>query len=106
MSKVNLVIDQGTTFTSLIDLTDQNNDPLNVVGYSARAQLRKHHLSANAVMFSTALANGQLIISLTANQTSSISAGRHVYDVELQDPFSNVIRVVEGIVTVTPEVSK
>lgn len=106
MAKVNLVIDQGTNFNTIIELTDQNNDSLNVTGYTARAQLRKHYLSVNSVSFTTTLSNGQLILSLNHVQTANIVAGRYVYDAELVDASNTVIRLVEGIVTVTPEVTR
>ena len=106
MSKVNIVINQGCNFNTVIDLTDENNDPLNVTGYTARSQIRKHYLSINSVSFTTTLSNGQLILSLTPAQTSNIVAGRYVYDTELVDAANSVIRLMEGIATVTPEVTR
>lgn len=105
-TKVNLIIDQGTTFSKSIDLKDANNNPLDVTDYESRGQLRKHYLSSNSISFSTSLTEGQLTISLTANQTSSIVSGRHVYDVELINPSGSISRIMEGIITVTPEVTK
>jgi hypothetical protein len=49
--------------------------------------------------------NGEVTLSLTATQTAALTAGRYVYDVELTIG-STVSRVIEGIVTVTPEVTK
>ena len=105
-SKANLVIDQGTTYSVVINLDDENGDPLNVGGYTSRAQMRKHYTSSNAVSFTTALANGQLTLSLSSNQSSDIVAGRYVYDAEIIDGSGNVTRIVEGMITVTPEVSR
>jgi hypothetical protein len=34
-----------------------------------------------------------------------LKAGRYVYDIEIEDP-SETVRVIEGIVTVTPEVTR
>lgn len=104
--KANMVIDQGSTFSSMIEILDENDDPINVANYTARGQIRKHYSSTNAVSFSTALSNGSLVISLTANQTANIVAGRYVYDIELVDPANTVARILEGIVTVTPEVTR
>ena len=56
--------------------------------------------------FSTSLSNGSLVISLTANQTANMVAGRYVYDIELIDPANTVVRILEGIVTLTPEVTR
>ena len=104
--KANITIDQGATFSSGIDLLDDNDEPVNVTNYVARGQIRKHYTSSNAVNFTTTLSNGSLVISLTAAQTANIVSGRYVYDIELVDPSNTVIRILEGIVTVTPEVTR
>lgn len=108
-TKANLVIDQGTTFSVDLDLSDENGDPLNLVGYTANSQLRKWYTSSNATAFGTSINadSGQISLSLTSNQTGSLSAGRYVYDVELTETSSGSIsRVVEGIVTVTPQATR
>jgi len=104
--KANIVIDQGTTFASDISILDENEDPIDLTGYLARGQIRKTYTSTTAVNFTTALAEGVLVLSLTANQTANIVSGRYVYDVELVDTTNTVVRILEGIVTITPEVTK
>lgn len=108
-TKANLVIDQGTTFSVDLNLTDDNGDVLNLDGFSANSQLRKWYTSTNSTPFATSInvASGQITLTLTANQTGSLTAGRYVYDVELTQNSTNAIsRVVEGIVTVTPQVTR
>lgn len=104
--KANMVIDQGSTFASTIEILDENDEALDVTSYTARGQIRKHYSSTNAVSFTTSLSNGSLVISLTANQTANMVAGRYVYDLELVDPANTVVRILEGIVTLTPEVTR
>lgn len=104
--KANITIDQGTTFSSGIDLLNDNDEAVDVTNYTARGQIRKHYSSSNAVSFTTTLSNGSLVISLTAAQTANMVAGRYVYDIELVDPSNTVLRILEGIVTVTPEVTR
>ena len=48
---------------------------------------------------------GQVTLSLTATVTAGLASGRYVYDVELTTG-STVSRVLEGLVTVSPEVTK
>lgn len=109
-TKANLVIDQGTTYSTTLTLTDDNGDPLSLTGFSANSQIRKWYSSLNAAAtFATSIdtATAVVTLSLTANQTSSLVAGRYVYDVELTDTYANTIsRIVEGIVTVTPQVTR
>jgi hypothetical protein len=107
-TKANLVIDQGTTYTTDLNLTDENGDPLVLSGYTANSQIRKHYTSSNSVVFSTSInaTAGVITLSLTANQTANMAGGRYVYDVELTDASDSISRIVEGIVTVTPQVTR
>jgi hypothetical protein len=105
-TKANLVIDQGSTFSTDLALKDENGDPLVLSGYNANSQMRKWYTSSNATAtFTTAIDNGVITLSLSANQTNSLTAGRYVYDVEISDG-SSISRVVEGIITVTPQVTR
>lgn len=107
-TKANIVIDQGTTFSTVITLADENGDAINLAGYSANSQIRKHYSSSNSQSFSVSLGGtqGTVTLSLTSTQTSNLVAGRYVYDVEVTSTSNVVSRIVEGIVTVTPEVTR
>jgi len=107
-TKANLVIDQGSTYSTDLSLKDENGDALNLSGYVANSQIRKWYTSSNAAASFDASINsdsGSITLSLTANQTSNLVAGRYVYDVEITDG-TVVSRIVEGIVTVTPQVTR
>jgi hypothetical protein len=107
-TKANLVIDQGSTFLVELDLKDENGDILVLSGYSANSQIRKWYTSSNAsATFATSIntAAGAISLSLTSEETSGLVAGRYVYDVEIQDG-SSTTRIIEGIVTVTPQVTR
>jgi hypothetical protein len=107
-TKANLVIDQGSTFSADLNLADENGDPLILNGYTANSQIRKWYSSTNAAAtFTTAInvESGVISLNLSANQTSNLVSGRYVYDVELTDG-GGVSRIVEGIVTVTPQVTR
>jgi hypothetical protein len=107
-TKANIVIDQGTTFSTVITLADENGDAINLTGYSANSQIRKHYSSSNSQSFSVSLGGslGTVTLSLTSTQTSNLVAGRYVYDVEVTSSSNVISRIVEGIVTVTPEVTR
>ena len=105
-TKANISIDQGTTFTTEILLTDDNGDPLDLSAYTANAQIRKTYTSLTSVPFSTNLSFGQIVLSLSANVSGNLESGRYVYDVVVRDNSNNLTRVVEGIVTINPQVTK
>lgn len=108
-TKANLVIDQGSDFQTELSLLDDNGDPIDLNGYYANSQIRKWYTSLKpAAVFNAAInvESGTIILTLSANQTSRLVAGRYVYDVETTSPGMLVSRVVEGIVTVTPQVTR
>jgi hypothetical protein len=105
--KLNLIVDQGTTFATSFTVNDDAGNPIDFTNYTGYGQMRKHYTSTNAVAFTvTANSSGGVTLELNSNTTNSIEAGRYVYDVELVAPANTTSRVVEGIVTVTPQVTR
>lgn len=105
--KGNITIDQGTDFSTSIDITDDNGDPIDVSAYTGAAQMRKHYTSSNSYSFTvTTSSSGQVVLSMNAATTANIAAGRYVYDCELTSNSNTVSRIIEGIVTVTPQVTR
>ena len=105
----NITIDQGTTFSLTINLTNDDNSAKNLANYTIASQMRKSYEASTATSFTTAKvdATGEVTISLTGAETTAVKAGRFVYDVEITgtDPVET-LRVLEGLVTVTPQVTK
>ena len=73
-------------------------------------QMKRSYYTNSNVAFTVTIDNpldGEIILSLTSGQTTGLKAGRYVYDLELVEmSTSKVERVVEGIVTIYPEVTK
>ena len=107
--KANLVVDQGTDFTATIDVQGvDDNTPFDLTNYTTAAQMRKTYSSVTAITFTTSStgAGGQINLGLSSTQTEDIEPGRYMYDVEMTSPIGEVTRVVEGIVTVTPGITR
>lgn len=106
-NKVNIVIDQGTTFNTTFIIHNSSDEPIDFTTYTANSQMRKSYSSSNSFAFGVSLSsNGEVGLSMNANTTGSIVAGRYVYDVEVQDAAGVRSRIVEGIATVTPQVTR
>ena len=103
----NIVIDQGTTFSLDITMTNSDGSAKDLSDYTVTAQLRKSYYSSSSTSFTveTVDGDGEITLSLTATETGALKAGRYVYDCEAASS-DETIRVVEGIVTVTPQVTK
>jgi hypothetical protein len=104
--KSNINIDQGTDFRVTVNVTDANNSPIVLTGYTGKAQFRKHYTSLTAYDFGVSISNGAVTLSLSSSNSNSISPGRYVYDCELTSTTGVKSRIVEGIVTVYPQVTK
>lgn len=105
-----LFLEQGADFNMSITLDDVSGDSFNLVNYSASSQMRKSYYSSNATAtFTVSTGNnpalGVVTMSLDYANTANIYPGRYVYDVYVSSANKRV-RVLEGIVTVTPQATK
>ena len=105
----NLTVDQGTTFSANVDVSDDSGNAQNLTGYSVAGQIRKSYDSSGYTAFTAAITNaaqGTINISLAPTVTNGLTAGRYVYDVEITSGGGVVTRVLEGQVEVTPGVTR
>ena len=107
----NLLIEQGATFNSTISLFNSDDTVFDLTGHTAAGQIRKSYSSSSAsatftISFSTDRTEGQITLSLTPTQTAALDEGRYVYDIETTASDSTVTRVLQGTVTVSPNVTR
>jgi hypothetical protein len=106
-----LSLDQGTTYSTSITITDDDTGAaVNIAGYTISSQIRKSYYSANATAnFTCTIANtaaGNVVLSMNSSTTANISPGRYVYDVLTISPANVYSRIIEGIITITPRVTR
>lgn len=110
--QVNILVDQGATFTKIVDVTNEDGTPFDLTGFSASSQMRKSYFTNTSHEITAEVegdpTNGQVKLTLLPSVTNSIRAGRYVYDLEVHNDSDPdvVIRVIEGIVTLTPQVTR
>ena len=105
---LHLQIDQGATFDKSFRYRDANGDPLDLSGYSLRAQLRQNYTSSVAANFGTEISDptgGEFRLVLSASGSMNLTPGNFVWDVEASIN-ATVIRLVGGTAEITPEVTK
>ena len=106
----NLTIDQGSDFA--LDLViKQSGSALDLSNYTGRAQLRTSvdasSASASFTVTKTNASGGALKMELGAATSSSLAAGQYVYDLEIYTSGdSTVKRIIQGDVTITPEITR
>jgi len=103
-TRYDFVIDQGSEFELQIQLFDDNDEP-DLEPYTARGKLKKHYTSSNSYTLDCSVSDGVLTVGMTSTYSSNCVPGRYVYDVEIINNSNAVFRVIEGIVTLSPNVT-
>lgn len=113
---LDILVEQGATWTRSLawETTDVPPVPISVVGYLARLMIRKTYRSDLPSLTLTSAVGGgitltapnQIDILMTATQTASLAMSTGVYDLELEAPDGTVTRLLQGVVTVSPEATR
>ena len=104
-----LTLEQGASFTTTVTVNGPDGSPTNLTSYTAAAQLRKSYYSTTANNFTVTVSNaaaGELTMAMSAANTANLTPGRYVYDLLITSPTNIKTRVVEGIVTLLPSVTR
>jgi NADH:ubiquinone oxidoreductase subunit F (NADH-binding) len=110
----NTTIDQGADWYINFTYQDSTGTAINLTGYSAALQVRSEPTSTTAVLslstpssgITITGATGLVAVHATAAQTGAILAGNYVYDLEITSASSIVTRLVQGTITVSPQVTR
>jgi hypothetical protein len=71
--------------------------------------MRKSYYSTTANSFTVTIsnaANGEITMAMTSANTANLTPGRYFYDLVMTSPTSIKTRVVEGIATILPSVTR
>lgn len=100
-------IEQGSTFSMTITITDENGAVYALTGATAAAILRETYASSAHTDFTCSVAEstGVITVSLTAAETAAITITSGVWDIELTEG-TTVTRLLQGTVEISPEVTK
>lgn len=105
----NIFIDQGSEYSNTVTVTASNGQPLDLTDYTAAAQMRKSYSSSMAYDFVASVpiaTNGKVRLQVPSSLSESMTPGRYLYDLEITSPSGAKTRVVEGIATITPQITK
>ena len=109
-----ITIEQGATFRLSLIWKDSSNVPVNLTGYTARMQVRRSYtdtviqlaMTTEGGSITLGGAAGTINVVSAATATEDIATRAGVYDLELMSSNGVVTRLVEGKVTVKPEVTR
>ena len=107
----NIVLEQGPDFQAPLKLYADIVSPLNLTNFTGEAQMRRSYDSVSSTaVFTVSIplpGNGEVVLGLSAASSAGIKYGRYLYDVVLTNGGTGTkTRAVEGIVTVTPRITR
>jgi hypothetical protein len=108
-----ILIEQGATYSQVITYKD-NGVAVNLQGYTARMQVRATIEAATALIELTTAnerivlggAAGTITLAISATDTAALTAGRGVYDLELVSGSGIVTRLLQGVATISRNVTR
>lgn len=114
-AKKDLYIEQGATFEFSLVWTDDADAPKDLTGYQGRMQIREKVDSETALVSLTSSpaagitivgAEGRVNIVISDDQTMALNIKKGVYDLEVESGTGTVYRLLQGAVTVDPNVTR
>jgi hypothetical protein len=104
-----ILLEQGATFSTTVNVEDTAGSAVNLTNYIASSQMRKSYYSTSYNTITSTVtgnANGEITMSMTAANTANLIPGRSIFDLIITSPTGIVTRVVEGVIVVTPGVTR
>jgi hypothetical protein len=111
--KKNFEVDQNATFSFIIEYKDNNGDPIDLNGSSAKLQVRDT-AGGSKLAFSLTSPNGGIIIDepngkltikMTPTQTNKLFYPKSSYDIMITDSNLNKTKLLEGFITLSRSVT-
>lgn len=103
-SRANVYIDQGTDFRIVIELFDDDGDPLvAMANYDFYATIKKMYSDLKLADFTIEkdTVNSTIALILSDEVTGSMKPGKYQYDVLMKKTTGEMSKVVEGLAFVT-----
>lgn len=106
---VDLIINQKASFQATFIVKD-GGTVVDLTNYTVVAKYKQTFQipDSQATVMSATITNaiaGEITISLTPQQTAVLQQGKYVYDVAITDNSGFKIRIVEGVMRVSPGVA-
>lgn len=105
--KYDLVIEQGSTYRRTIPVLNDAGVPISLDGWTARGQIRRNYGSPDvAYVLGLTVGDTDVELEIPAEDSSEWPWRSGVYDIEIVDADGAPTRLLQGTVTVLPEVTR
>lgn len=115
VARQNLTVYQGADYQRALELKDNNQDLMDLTGYTFRGQAKAKYSDASAAFtFEFTLRDqvtdtGVVDMVIPASETAALAITRlskYIYDIEMEDADGIIRRIVEGEIQLHPEVTR
>ena len=114
--KYDFIVEEGSTFDEYVIWKDKDGNAHDVTGYTAKMEIRQNKADTSAideVTVSVGTTDGRFDLDMTSTETRALSFnGRAFYDLEVSPggedchTAADVIRILEGVITLSREVTR
>jgi len=109
----NFEVDQNTTFSFVIDYTDNNDLPIDLTGAVAKMQVRDTKGGSKLSFTLTSQLDGitingplgKITCTMTPAQTNKLFYPKSSYDIMITDSNNKKIKILEGFLTLSRSVT-
>lgn len=104
VTSINITIEQGEDFSSSFAIRNPDESVATLYNYSVLSTLKKYPTASIGTTFTTSLnyETSVATIGLGRTDTSSLTPGRHYYDIFIVSPEGKRTKVIEGNALVNP----
>jgi hypothetical protein len=105
------IIDQGTDFSFKLTLKQSNGQPVDLTDFTAAAHMKLYATdvepaAAFDIVFDDDRESGIFYMNMAKEVTGALAPGDYRYDLEYTSPSNITKRIIEGVVKVTPEITR
>lgn len=108
MNTYDISIIKGSSFSVSVNVTDSSSNPIDLTNYSVRGLLRNRYsdlipLASLNPSISSPATSGGIVLSIPSTITSGLPVTKGVYDIEIYDTGTFVLKVLRGYADINPE---
>jgi hypothetical protein len=108
-ARTNIYVDQGTDFSTSIELFDSVENSFNVTGKTFYGGVRKVYSTTKLFDFDIEIANtaptNDITLTISADKTAEVTPGKYQYDIVMIDANNAKTKILEGLLFITPTIT-